>query len=325
MSDVPQDLSQAAGEASADRGPVLSPDIAARARALSFRAERAVEGLLSGVHRSPHRGASVVFVEHREYRPGDEPRLLDWRAYARADRHVIKRFEQETQLRAMLLRDESGSMAFAGCASDTRRDDARRKDDHAAELLAALALVLIRQGDAVGFHGLTPDRAPDAALDVAPRSRPAHLDVLFARLAQRAEGGRSLDLADALGACVERAGRRGLVVLASDLLDRRPETLAPLRQLHARGHVVFVLHVLHRDELELPVDGPARFVGLEGEPSVDADPDVVRGRYQDEMAEFLDECERRCVSAGARYLLAPTDVPVERTLSELLVSRRRRR
>lgn len=298
------------------RGP-LDPEVARRAAALSYRAKSAVEGLLSGMHRSPHRGPSVVFVEHRDYRPGDEPRLLDWRAFARTDRHVVKRFEQETQLRAWMLLDRSGSMAWSGFTPD----EARRKDAHAATLLAALAYLLVRQGDAAGGGGF------DVALHddlLPPGSRAAHFEQLLQRLALPARVDAPTDLAAALQRTVERAGRRGVVAIASDLLDRRPEVFAPIAQLVARGHDVVVFHVLHRDELELPLSGAARFVGLEGEAPIEADLDVVREHYLREMQTFLDEVRRTCTSAGARYLLAPTDVPVERSLAELVGRRRRR-
>ena len=156
-----------------DAGAVLDPDLATRVANLSVTARRAVDGLLTGIHRSPHRGASVVFVEHREYRPGDDPRLLDWRAYARSDRHQIKRFEQETQLRATLVLDRSGSMAYGG-------EGRRSKGEHAATLLAALALLLIRQGDAAALAAVDTEvreRLP-------ARTKPAHLEEILRTLAQ---------------------------------------------------------------------------------------------------------------------------------------------
>ncbi len=296
---------------------LLDPEVARRAAALSYRAKSAVEGLLSGMHRSPHRGPSVVFVEHRDYRPGDEPRLLDWRAFARTDRHVVKRFEQETQLRAWMLLDRSASMAWGGL----RPDESTRKDAHGASLLAALAYLLIRQGDAAGGGGFDVTLHDDL---VPPGSRAAHFEQLLTRLALPANSDARTDLAEALRRGVERTGRRGVVAIASDFLDRRTEVFAPLAQLVARGHEVVAFHVLHRDELELPLHGAARFLGLEGEAAVEADLDVVRENYLDEVRTFLDETRRACATAGARHLLAPTDVPVERTLAELLGGRRRR-
>ena len=286
--------------------------MAKRVAALTYRARRAVEGLLSGIHRSPHRGASVVFVEHREYRPGDDPRLLDWRAFARTDRHVIKRFEQETQLRATLLLDRSGSMAWRGF--DPKPGDPS-KHEHAATLLAALAYVLVGQGDATGAAGF------DVALHddlLPPGSRPAHVEQLLRRLARPPTEGARTDLATALRRLAERAGRRGVVAVASDLLDGRSEALVPLAQLVTRGHEVVVFHVLTPDELELRVEGAARFRGLEGEGPLEADADAVREAYRREMDAFLEECRRRCTAAGARYVLARTDEPVERTLASVV-------
>jgi uncharacterized protein (DUF58 family) len=305
--------------AAGDEAPIapsatLDPEVARRIATLVLAARRAVEGLGSGLHKSPHRGASVVFVEHREYRPGDDPRLLDWRAYARTDRHTIKRFEQETQLRAMLALDRSGSMAYPA------HPGARTKGDHAATLLAALAYILVRQGDLAG--ALPFADGPGTALPA--RSRPGQVEAIVGALAAPHASGTATDLGAALTALAERAGRRGFVAIASDLLDLREGALDPLAQLAARGHDVVVFHVLHPDELTLPFEEPTRFEGLEGEASIDADPVALRAHYQQEIAAFLDRCRARCVAAGARYVLARTDVPPEHTLAETLRARGRR-
>ncbi len=292
---------------------VLDPAVAERVSALTLRVDKAVEGLLSGIHRSPHRGASVVFVEHREYRPGDDPRLLDWKAFARTDRHVIKRFEHETQLVARLLLDRSASMNWNGW-------DAKgpSKHEHATTLLAALALLLIRQGDAVGaatFGETLGDEVP-------PRSRPAHLDAVFRSLVTAPDEGLKTDLRSALDATLDRAGRRGLIVVASDLLDSNPDAFTPMAQLVARGHHVLVFHVLHPHEIQLPDTGAARIEGLEGEAPVEIEGASVRERYNQEMDAFIESCRQRCVAAGARYALAPTDVPAQETLAALLRRKR---
>ncbi len=293
---------------------VLDPLVAQRVATLVLTARRAVEGLLTGMHKSPHRGASVVFVEHREYRPGDDLRLLDWRAYARTDRHMIKRFEQETQLRATLVLDRSGSMAYASAPGE------RTKAEHAATLLAALGYVLVRQGDATG--AATFDDALSALLPA--RSRPTQVDALATALAEPPRDGAATDLAAALGALAERTGRRGFIAIASDLLDFREGSLAPLAQLVAHGHDVVVFQVLHPDELTLPFDEPTRFEGMEGEASLEADPVALREAYRREVDAFVDACRARCTAIGARHVLARTDVPPERTLAELLTSRGRK-
>ncbi|HJL20161.1 MAG TPA: DUF58 domain-containing protein [Sandaracinaceae bacterium LLY-WYZ-13_1] len=295
------------------RPRALDPQTAQRVANLSLAATKAVDGLLSGIHRSPHRGASVVFVEHREYRPGDDLRLLDWRAYARSDRHQIKRFEQETHLRATLVLDRSGSMAYGG-------EGRRTKAEHAATLLGALAFILIRQGDAPGLAVV--DRAVTARLPA--RTKPAHLEQVLQELATPPEEGTETRLHEALTEVAERAGKRGFVAVASDLLDFDERALEPLSYLVGRGHEVVVFHVLDPDELELPFDEPARFEGLEGEGSLDADPEALREAYEREIGAFLSACRGKCIAAGARYVIARTDEPVERTLASVLTSAGRR-
>lgn len=291
----------------------LDPETAKRVANLTLAARKAVDGLLSGIHRSPHRGASVVFVEHREYRPGDDLRLLDWRAYARSDRHQIKRFEQETHLRATLVMDRSGSMAYGG-------EGRRTKAEHAATLLGALAFILVRQGDAAGLSII--DSAVRKRLP--PRTRPAHLEEVLSELARPPEIGVETGLHDALTEVAERTRRRGLVAIASDLLDFDDDALAPISFLVGRGHDVVVFHVLDPDELELPFEDPARFEGLEGEGSIDADPEALREAYRTQIEAFVDACRQRCTGVGARWVLARTDEPAERTLANVLTQGRRK-
>ncbi len=300
-------------EAPAKRAPI-DPDAARRIAALTLEVRRAALGLASGKHRSPHRGASVVFVEHREYRPGDDPRLIDWRAYARNDRHAIKRFEQEAQLGCTLLLDASRSMDFAGSGP-------RTKLEHAAGLLAGIALVLRKQSDAVGLVRFA--REVDHPLKA--RSSVAHVDRVLAALGLPPSAEAGTDVHGALEVAVDRAGRRGLVVIASDFLDPDPDALAPISQLVARGHEVWMLHVLTRDELELRAEGAARYVGLEGEPSIEADPEMARAAYRREVDAFVARTRAEATTRGARVRLAPTDEALEVPLADLLLRGRRSR
>jgi uncharacterized protein (DUF58 family) len=300
-------------EATAKRAPI-DPEAARRIAALTLEIRRAALGLLSGKHRSPHRGASVVFVEHREYRPGDDPRLIDWRAYARNDRHVIKRFEQEAQLSCTLLLDASRSMDFRG------EREPRSKLEHAAGLLAGIALVLRKQADAVGLLRF----AAEVERTLPARASIAHVDRVLAALGLPATAAAGTDLRGALESTVDRAGRRGLVVIASDLIA--PDAaLAPIAQLVGHGHEVWLLHVLSREELALSADGAARYVGLEGEPDVDADPSLVRTAYRTEVDAFVARMRAAATQRGARYRLTCTDEPIEAPLAELLLHGRRTR
>ena len=285
---------------------VLEPELATRLAGLTFRAKRTVDGLLAGMHRSPHRGPSAIFKEHRAYRPGDDPRLIDWRAFARSDRYAIKHFEHETQLRGTLALDISPSMHW-GSGDVT-------KIDYAATLLAALAYILTRQGDAVSL--ITFD---DAVRDRLPaRSGPAHLDYMMRTLAEPSRSTSATALHSALDELIERAGRMGLVVIASDLLDLGDDALDPVARIQARGHQTIVLHVMDPAELELPYEQPMHFEGLEGEAPVEVDPRGLRRRYREEIEAFVASCQRRVVATGARYLLARTDTPPEHTLLRLL-------
>jgi uncharacterized protein (DUF58 family) len=289
----------------------LDPELVARLAHLTVRAKAAAEGALSGLHRSPHRGASVVFVEHREYRPGDDPRLLDWRAYARTDRPTLKRFEQETQLTATLLLDGSESMRFRGA------EERPTKLEHAATLLGGLALILLRQGDRVG--GMTITERVEAT--VRHGSGSSHLDVLLGGLldgSARGAGSTQTDLARALGEVLPRAGRRGFIALASDLLDREDDGVAALRSFTARGHDVWVLHVLDPAELELDLPSACRVHGLEGEPTVEVPGAQIEEAYRRAIGAFIDGAERAARAAGVRYVLARTDEDPALTLSKML-------
>jgi uncharacterized protein (DUF58 family) len=302
---------------SAAAKPLLDQELTERIASLRVRASHAVDGIRSGIHKSPHRGASVIFAEHRDYRPGDDLRMLDWRAFARNDRYTVKHFEQETHLRANLLLDLSASMAFDGGRPETQ------KAGYAATLLAAFAWILLGQGDAVGafvFDG-------DLRKALPARNRPDHLDALLSVLSLPALRDRSATrtrLAATLTAVGERVGRRGLVVLASDLLDADADALAPLSQLAALGHEIVVLHVLHPQELEFPFRHGIHFEDAEGPDFLEADADVVRDAYRQELQAFLEGCRQRCLASGARYALARTDRPVEETIANVLLAGRRR-
>jgi len=313
------------------RRTLLDQELTERIASLRVRASHAVDGIRSGMHKSPHRGASVIFAEHRDYRPGDDLRMLDWRAYARNDRYTIKHFEQETHLRAHLLLDLSASMAFGGShASHTgplsksdRQRESTHKATYAATLLAALGWILLGQGDAVGAFAFDSDLRKA----LPARNRPDHLEALLSVLALPITQDRNTPAAPKLGSALtalgERMGRRGLVVLASDLLDTEPDALAPLSQLSALGHDVMVLHVMHPDELEFPWKHGLHFEDAESPAMLEVDADAVRTAYLAELDEFLTSCKQRCLSAGARYALARTDRPIESIIAGMLLPGRR--
>jgi uncharacterized protein (DUF58 family) len=278
---------------------------------MQLRARAVVEGVVNGLHRNPHRGSSVEFAEYKEYRPGDDLRHIDWRAYGRVDRYYVKQFEDETNLRAWLLLDVSGSMDFAFEGAPTKRL-------WASTLLAALAWLLLRQGDAPGL--LLFDEQPGAAL--APSSKSTQLHDICAAL-ERPAGGVKTSIATALARIAERVHRRSLVVLASDMLDSHDDMVTLLRVLRRRGLEVALFHVADRAEVELPWEGLTIFEGLEGEEALLAEPDELRAAYREEFeahaARVRDECRR----ADVEYFFATTDTPIEEHLLAFLRGRLR--
>ena len=289
----------------------LDPAVLKRIASMELRARRVVEGALSGIHRSPHRGSSVEFAEHKEYSPGDEIRLVDWRVYARADRYYVKQFEHETNLRANILLDVSRSMAYRGASA------AVSKFEYAATLAASLAVLLHQQGDAVSLV----EFADGVRHFIPPRARPGHLREVLRRLEVAVPTARDTDIAAVVRDLAERLPRRSAVFILSDLLDLRPEAPRFLRHLRGRRHDVAVFAVLDRDELDLPFARTTRFESMESDARVLVDPPAVRAAYLRELRRHIDTWRGACVEAGIDFALCPTDVPVDRALRAFLTRR----
>ena len=285
---------------------VVDPEVLARVGGLGLRARLLAEGALQGQHRSPHRGASVEFAQHREYTPGDELKHLDWKAYARQDRYVVKQFEDETNLRVFLLVDTSNSMNYG----------APSKLDFGATVAAALAYVLLRQGDAVGLQ-VFGDTLGEY---VPPRGRPDHFWNLVRVLESVPVGGET-KIVPALEHLSEAAGRRAAIFLVSDLLDFDPRTVALLRELRRRRHKVQVLHVLHPDEVRFPFEDLTLFEALETAEEELADPRGMRDQYLEEMRAFCEDLRRRLGEGDVGYRRVETTEPIDTLLLELLSGR----
>ncbi len=295
---------------------MLDPALAARIEGLALQARLAVEGALSGHHRSRLHGSSVEFSQHKEYTPGDEIRHIDWKTYAKADRYYVKQYEQESQLTSYMLLDASGSMGFQG--------DSIGKLEYAAQLISALSYLLVRQRDHVGlnvFGSALPSRF------IPPRTRPTHLREIFSMVGTAIQLGASGtdSVRAALQDIVQRGyRRRSLLVLASDLLDATPETIKLLRQLRARNHDIAVFHILDPHELEFPYEGMTMFAALEGDQRLLVNPASVRSQYKRRMAEFLEFVKTGCVDIGIAYFFVPTSQSVEQTVRDFIDQRNRR-
>src|SRR5574342_815786 len=254
----------------AQRFDLLDPAEVAQLGGIEIIAQGVVEGFLSGLHRSPFRGFSVEFTEHRAYQPGDEPRYLDWRMLARSDRLFVKQFEEETNLRAMILLDASRSMSWRGAP------ERLTKLEYAQRLAAALGLLLLRQRGATGL--ITFD---DAVREVVPpRVKSGQWRRLLRGIVALPEG-RGTAAEAALRQVTSLLVRRGLVVLISDLLLDRSLALVALRFLRHRGHQVVVLHLMDPAERALAGPPEVRFRDPESDESLVVRPRELARAYRD--------------------------------------------
>jgi len=290
---------------------LLDPRLLARLGTTQLRARAVVEGVLSGLHRSPHRGQSVEFAEHKEYAPGDELRHIDWKAYGKVDRYYVKQFDHETNLRAFLLVDASGSMGYRG-------PEGLSKIEYAATLAAALTYLLVRQQDAVGLV-----IAGGGGLRyLPPRAAMGHFPAVLHHLEEmRAEG--PTDLAAAANLVAEKARRRAAVFVLSDLLDFSPAALGRLADLRRMKNEVTIFHLLDPWELEFPFDDATRFLGMEGEAEIEVDPRAIRESYLEEIRALCDRARRACQDADVEYELVRTDAALDRLLLRFLARRER--
>ena len=287
---------------------LLDPAEAARLGGLELVTGGIVEGFLTGLHRSPRRGFSVEFAEHRAYQPGDELRYVDWKILGRKDRLYVKQFEEETNLRAMIVFDISRSMAWTGSP-----EELLTKLDYARRLVAALALILIRQHDATGL--ITFD--DDIRSITPPRARMKHWRLLLTTLARLESGGGTAAEA-ALTRVLAALRRRGLVVFVSDLLFDRELAMRALRFLRHRGHQVLVLHIMDPAERSLSGPSEARFEDPETEASVTLRPKDWARVYELTVRQAVADWRLACRSIGIGYHCVTTDTPFGLALREVL-------
>jgi uncharacterized protein (DUF58 family) len=290
----------------------LDPTALARFGRLELIARLVVEGVMAGLHRSPFKGFSVEFAEHRQYGPGDEIRHIDWRAFGKTDRYYVKEYEEETNLKVYLVVDSSASMAYAGRTVS--------KLEHARRLAASLAYLMIRQRDAVGL--VTFDG--DVRSMIPPRSAPGHFSVVCKAL-EKAHPGGEASLGGVLHALAERVRRRGLVVILSDGFGPLDDLGAALRHLRHRRHEVLFFHTLAPEEEEFPFRRPARFRDLEHPGHrIRVDPLALRAAYLERFGVFCRALKERIRAMDADYHRASTAESVETTLLDYLSSRSRR-
>jgi uncharacterized protein (DUF58 family) len=297
---------------SADPLCYLDPKVVTRFAKLPLLSRRVVEGFISGLHKSPFRGFSVEFADHREYVPGDDLKFLDWLLFARTDHYYIKRSEEETNVRCFVLLDRSGSMAFG--TNDLT------KWDYSCFLASCLSYLMFKQQDAVGLALFSSK--PDAL--VPPRCRSTHLHHLMRVMVQNPPAGPS-NLPASLQALVRRLKRRSLVVIISDLIDDPEETLRSIRLIGAHRHDVIVFHVQDAAEMEFTFEGAALFRDLESGEEMEVDPATIRQVYLEKIQELTAFYQKGLTEVGIDYQPINTRQPYDIALASYLRRRAKMR
>jgi uncharacterized protein (DUF58 family) len=280
----------------------LPPELAERLRGLGLSVRHPVEGAAQGLHRSPNYGSSVEFAEYREYARGDPPSLIDWAIYARSDHYVIRRYQEETNLRAHFLLDISESMSF-------REAGLHSKMDYACYLAGALMLVLVGQSDSAGLTFFNDE----IRRTFPPAGSLEGLRPLLLALEDIKPAGRS-QIEQALHQTAEKIQRRSLMIVMSDLLQDPAGIIRGVQHLRHNKHEVLILQILDAAELNLSFSGLAELRELETGARLPVEADEIREAYANEVNKFLDEIRRGCLGSLADYHLIDTRTPVERTL-----------
>jgi uncharacterized protein (DUF58 family) len=288
----------------------LNPELVSRLSSMEIRARLVVEGFITGLHRSPYHGFSVEFAEHRQYMPGDPIRHIDWKAFGKTDRFYIKEFEEETNLKAHILLDASGSMAY--------RSDGITKLEYGRYLSAALTYLMLKQQDAVGLTIF----ASGIRTYLPPRSARTHLHTVLKTL-DRVDPAETTDVAVTFHQMAERIRRRGLIIIISDLLDEPDRILLGLKHFRHNRHEVLVFHVLDPFEKNFAYRREAIFRDLETGEEIATQPWHIRGEYVRAMTALTDQYRRECRDSLIDYVPLDTSVPFDRALFAYLSKRGR--
>ncbi len=281
---------------------------------MELLARQAVEGFVSGLHKSPFHGHSVEYADHRPYVIGDELASIDWRLWAKTDKYYVKLFEDQTNLRATILLDASRSMAFGSEEADAGQS----KFDYGRRLAAMLGYLMLKQNDAVGLALF--DRG--VRRYIPARSTASHFRVMLETL-QQARPDSPTGIGAVLHELAGRLARRGLVVLISDLLDDPAHIADGLAHFRFRRHDVIVFHLLDPAELSFPYERTSRFRDMEGGGQLVASPRTVRAAYLQRLDAFLTLCKRNCLERGVSYQFVRTSEPCQKMLRAYLEKRSR--
>ena len=286
---------------------ILQPEELQSIVNLQLMAKQTVEGAITGQHRSPHKGFSVEFAQHREYVQGDEIRRVDWKVFAKTDRYYVREYEEETNLRAMLLLDASGSMGYKG-------ENGITKLQHAIKLSACLAHIIMKQSDSIGL--MTFDTKIRS--HIPPRSSTRHLRILYEEMLKTRPGGET-DVSKVFHDIVPRIDKRGMVFILSDCFTDVKSLLASVAHFRHASHEVVIFHVLDRDEVEFPFDAWTRFENLERTAEFQmVDPASFRAAYLDNFAKFTEALKLGCQRHRVELVPMYTHEPLTDSLARFL-------
>lgn len=294
----------------------LPADVRERLSKVELNARNVVEGMLTGLHKSPYHGYSIEFAQHREYTWGDEIKHLDWKVFARSDRYYIKQYEEETNLTGLMALDCSESMLYRS----TNPKVAHTKYEYGALAAAALCFLLLRQQDTAGLY-LFDD---DIRAQVPPSAHPMTLQN-FARKMNDVQLREESEIGSVFHKLAEDIRRRGLVFIISDFFFPREDLLKALQHLRHKRQEVVLMHVMDPDELRFPFDDNIRFDGLEVDEKVFVEPRSLRESYLEVMKEFIVDIEKCCSDTQSDYLLLDTSKPLQHVLAQYMNTYRSRR
>jgi uncharacterized protein (DUF58 family) len=300
----------------------LLPDgIAGTLSRLELLARAKKQGAMSGRHTSPNKGFSVVFAEHRQYMPGDDIRDLDWRVFAKSDRYYIKQYIEETNLRATIVLDCSGSMKYRGEQAALVDGKKVSKFEYAQYLAASLAYLMIKQQDAVGL--VTFDDRIRSYVKAA--SRPSQVRLVLGEL-DKAEPGNDTRLATTLHEVAERIPSRGLVLVFSDCFESAAQIVESFHHFKFRNHELVLFHIMAEEELTFPFSSSQEFKDLEVSGTrVKVDPRTIRAAYLQRVKEHVSVIEKACGQMQADYVPLTTKTPYAGALADFIARRSRKR
>mgnify|MGYP001326326001 FL=1 len=291
-----------------DKRKYLNPETVALLNSMSLRARLVVEGYIIGHHRSPYHGFSVEFAEHRSYGPGDEIKHIDWKLFGKTDRLYVKRYQEETNLRAHIILDTSKSMLYAS--------EKVSKLIYANSLAASLSYLMINQQDAVGLARFSEQ----IDIFIPPKARPSHLNLILSKLDDK-DAGDDTQIGNVLHELADRIQKRGMVILISDLLDKPENIMKGLKHFRHQNQEVIVFHILDRKESEFDFDTRTKFLDMETGEEIVTEPWHIRSNYNELISQLERKYKSNCRENLIDYVPLFTDQSLDIGITEYLIKR----